>query len=85
MAEKLPIPNFGILKNRNPYTGSKGDFNFNIVPVADESLLKCKVWYGTLNCANSKIAAEENFSLDTEGYEKMKEWFAEQAGGAKKG
>ncbi len=79
MAEQLFIPNFGILKNKNPYTGSQGDFNFNIIPESEENILKCKVWYGILNCSKSKIAAEEDFPLDEEGYQKMKVWIQEQS------
>lgn len=79
MSEKLTIPNLGIFKNKNPYTGSRGDFNFCVVPMLEESILKSKVWYGKLNCANSKLTAEEDFSLDEDGYQKMTEWIQEQS------
>lgn len=78
MERQLLLPNFGILNNKNPFTGSVGAFNYTIVPDGEKGVLCAKVWYGMLNCGHSQIKAEESFPLTPEGYAQLKEWLSLQ-------
>ena len=68
----LPLYYFTI---KNMYSGSKGNFNYKIIPKENFHLL---IWYGKNCSAKSEIVAEADFPLEEESRPLICDWLDEQ-------
>ncbi len=68
----LPLEYFSF---KNSFSGSRGEFNYKIVP-KDGFHLSC--WYGKNCSAKSEIVAEADFPLEEESRPLVCQWLEEQ-------
>ena len=68
------IPGIYYFESRNIYSGSRGDFNFRIVPGEE---LYVSVWYGFLCSELAEMEQENHFPLTKEGHQDMLRWLTE--------
>ncbi len=68
----LPLEYFTF---KNSFSGSRGDFNYKIIPQDNFHLL---VWYGKNCSAKSKIVAEKDFPLEEESRPQICQWLDQQ-------
>lgn len=76
----MPEKNFEILpleyfEFKNMFSGSKGDFNYKIIP---KEQLEVIVWYGRKCSQKSEIIAENSFEFKEESRNLICEWLEEQ-------
>ena len=69
----LPLDYF---TSQNPFSGSRGGFNYKIVPKGEEVLVF--TWYGRNCSAKSQIEAETTFPLVEESRPLVCQWLDEQ-------
>ena len=78
------IPKITFFMNGNPYCGSRGKFNFRIVPVKSDAEkdidahLEVFTWLGMLNSELSEHTADASFPLDVDGLAAINAWLCEQ-------
>jgi len=65
------IPRIYYFESKNSFTGSRGTFNFKIVP---EGELKVITWHGFINSELAEIEHEASFPISAEGHEEMLIW-----------
>ena len=65
------IPRIYYFQSKNTFTGSRGNFNFKIVP--DEEL-KVVTWHGFINSELAEIEHQASFPISTDGHEEMISW-----------
>ncbi len=58
----------------NIFTGSKGEFNFKIIPDTKEKKLNVSLWHGIICSDLAEMDKQEEFTLDEEGFEEMIKW-----------
>ncbi len=68
----LPLEYFTF---KNMFSGSKGNFNYKIIPKENFHLL---IWYGKNCSAKSEIVAEADFPLEEESRPLICDWLNEQ-------
>ncbi len=68
----LPLEYFTF---KNMFSGSKGNFNYKIIPKENFHLL---IWYGKNCSAKSEIVAEADFPLEEESRPLICDWLDEQ-------
>lgn len=68
----LPLEYFTF---KNMFSGSKGNFNYKIIPKENFHLL---IWYGKNCSAKSEIVAEADFPLEEESRSLICDWLDEQ-------
>jgi hypothetical protein len=68
------IPKLYYFESRNTFTGSRGDFNFKIVP---SDTLQVTVWHGFLCSELAQVEAENHFPLTEDGFAEMLRWLEE--------
>ena len=68
----LPLEYFTF---KNMFSGSKGNFNYKIIPKENFHLL---IWYGKNCSAKSEIVAEADFPLVEESRPLICDWLDEQ-------
>ena len=68
----LPLEYFTF---KNMFSGSKGNFNYKIIPKENFHLI---VWYGKNCSAKSDIVAEADFPLEEESRPLICSWLDEQ-------
>ncbi len=68
------IPRIYYFESKNPFTGSRGNFNFKVVPDGE---LKVTTWHGFLNSELAEIEHEASFPLTAEGHDEMLRWLEE--------
>lgn len=75
--EKFDIPNLLFFQSGNIYSGSRGKFNFKLIP--KDGLLKAHSWQG-LYCLEKtpEPVEKQEFPLDAEGRQAMIEWIEKQ-------
>ena len=61
VSEIFDIPKFYYFESKNIYTGSKGNFNYKIIP--GETLVG-QVWHGKLCSMKATIEQEQSFSMN---------------------
>lgn len=69
------IPRIYYFESKNTFTGSRGNFNFKIVPDGE---LKVSTWHGFINSALATIEHEASFPISEEGHTQMVQWLDEQ-------
>ena len=80
----FPLPGIHFFVSGNPFTGSYRGLNYRVTPVkADvekdiDSHLAVSVWYGMLCSDLSEMAAQADFSLDTDGLAAAEGWLQQQ-------
>lgn len=62
----------------NNFSGSRGDFNYKLLPNKDEGQLELLVWYGKRCSAKSPLEAQTLFPLSEEGRLAAQDWLREQ-------
>ncbi|MEE5992910.1 MAG: hypothetical protein V3G42_06675 [Oscillospiraceae bacterium] len=73
---EFDIPRPFYFESGNYFTGSKGNFNFKIVP-KDETLY-VTFWHGFLCSDLAEMEGEQEFPLSEEGFQLMLEWLKEK-------
>ncbi len=68
----IVLPGYEYFEARNIYSGSKGVFNFKIVP--DGDTMRATIWYGPLCLEKSEAMQEQDFPIDKDGFEAMGRW-----------
>ena len=71
VSEIFDIPKFYYFESKNIYTGSKGNFNYKIIP--GETLVG-QVWHGKLCSMKATIEQEQSFSMTQEGFDQLIAW-----------
>lgn len=66
------IPGAYYFESKNVFSGSRGDFNYRIVPEDDQ--LHVTVWHGFICSDKAEIEAEEQFPLSATGISQMLAW-----------
>ena len=66
------IPRIFYFESKNIFTGSRGDFNFRIVPDGEE--LTVSVWHGFLCSELAEMEDTAAFPLSEEGHTQMLGW-----------
>lgn len=69
------IPRIYYFESKNTFTGSRGNFNFKIVPDGE---LKVSTWHGFINSQLAQIEHESAFPISEEGHTQMLQWLDEQ-------
>lgn len=70
------LPRLDYFEAGNGYSGNWEGFNYRIFN--EKENLRAIVWYGP-NCSDkSEVAAEQSFSIDQEGLERIHQWLEEQ-------
>lgn len=79
------IPKFFYFEAKNSTVGGRNTFNYKIDPIEvsvseekKEKRFKVKVWYGALCSELAESVAENEFSLDADGYKGMIYWIDEE-------
>lgn len=70
-SEIFDMRRFYYYQSGNIFTGSKGDFNFKIVPDTGEKKLTLMLWHGKLCSELAQMETEETFELTQEGFDEM--------------
>ncbi len=65
------IPRLFYFISKNVFTGSRGNFNFKIVP---EDGLQVSIWHGMINSELAEMEASASFALSEEGFAEMLQW-----------
>lgn len=76
----MVMPMLDILKEKNVYSGSEGDFRYKVRPNGET----VRVWAYQTYCLeycqeNGLVLGEEEFPLDEGGLAQMEEWLKTQA------
>lgn len=58
----------------NIFTGSKGEFNFKIIPDTKEKKLSISTWHGIICSDLAEMDKQADFVLDESGFEEMINW-----------
>lgn len=69
------IPRIYYFESKNTFTGSRGNFNFKIVPDGE---LRVSTWHGFINSELATIEHEASFPISEEGHTQMLQWLDEQ-------
>lgn len=76
----MVMPMLDILKEKNVYSGSEGDFRYKVRPNGET----VRVWAYQTYCLeycqeNDLVLGEEEFPLNEDGLVQMEEWLKAQA------
>lgn len=69
------VPGIYYFESKNIFSGSRGDFNFRIVP--EEGELCVTIWHGFICSDKAEIEAENRFPVTVEGHQQMLAWLEE--------
>lgn len=76
MEHKIVLPTLSSMEHGNPWTGSRGDARWRILPA--DGVMHAEVWRGPLCRECSVIEARQDFPLTGEGLEELREWLERQ-------
>lgn len=68
------IPGIYYFESKNIFSGSRGNFNYRIVP--DEEM-QVSVWHGFICSEKAEIETENSFPITEEGHAQMLKWLEE--------
>ncbi|MBC8611068.1 hypothetical protein [Massiliimalia timonensis] len=68
----IEVPGYEYFEARNIFSGSKGDFNFKILP--DGEVMRVKTWMGRFCLEKSEVWQEQEFPISKDGFELMRKW-----------
>lgn len=72
---EFDIPGIYYFESKNIFSGSRGDFNFRIVPKDDA--LHVTTWHGFLCSEKAEMEETNTFPLSAEGHVQMLAWLTE--------
>ena len=73
-SEIFDMRQFYYYESGNIFTGSKGKFNFKIIPDTKEKKLNIRTWHGIICSDLAEMDKQEEFVLDENGFHEMIKW-----------
>ena len=71
MEQEIFLPTLSSMEYGNPWTGSRGNTRWRIVPA--DGTMHTEVWYGPMCLECSEVAAQADFPVTPEGLEALRD------------